>query len=64
MPLWTSSEAIEATGGSCSVAWKAEGISIDTRTIMPGDLFIALKDRRDGHEFVAQAMAKLSLIHI
>ena len=58
MPLWTSSEAIEATGGSCSVAWKAEGISIDTRTIMPGDLFIALKDRRDGHEFVAQAMAK------
>ena len=37
MPLWTSSEAIKATGGSCSVVWKAEGISIDTRTIMTGD---------------------------
>ena len=58
MPLWTSSEAIKATDGSCSVVWKAEGISIDTRTIMPGDLFIALTDRRDGHEFVAHALAK------
>ncbi len=31
------------------------GISIDTRTIQPGDLFVALKDQRDGHDFVAAA---------
>jgi UDP-N-acetylmuramoyl-tripeptide--D-alanyl-D-alanine ligase len=58
MPLWSSSEATEATGGLCSVTWSAEGISIDTRTINPGDLFIALTDRRDGHDFVAQALLK------
>ena len=29
------------------------GFSIDTRTLQPGDVFVALKDERDGHEFVA-----------
>ena len=38
--------------------WQASGVSIDTRTIQPGDLFVALKDIRDGHEFVAQALEK------
>ena len=33
-------------------------MSIDTRTLQPGDLFVALKDVRDGHEFVAQALSK------
>ena len=37
------------------------GISIDTRTIQPGDLFVALKDVRDGHEFVGAAFAARSL---
>jgi UDP-N-acetylmuramoyl-tripeptide--D-alanyl-D-alanine ligase len=31
------------------------GISIDTRTIGAGDLFVALKDQRDGHDFVPAA---------
>jgi UDP-N-acetylmuramoyl-tripeptide--D-alanyl-D-alanine ligase len=31
-------------------------VSIDTRTIEAGDLFVALKDVRDGHDFVAQAL--------
>lgn len=34
------------------------GISIDTRTIEPGDLFVALEDARDGHEFVKAAFEK------
>ena len=35
------------------------GVSIDTRTLQPGDLFIALTgDRRDGHEFVKAAFEK------
>jgi UDP-N-acetylmuramoyl-tripeptide--D-alanyl-D-alanine ligase len=33
-------------------------VSIDTRTLQPGDLFVALKATRDGHDFVAQALAK------
>lgn len=31
------------------------GVSIDTRTLERGDLFVALKDMRDGHEFVTAA---------
>ena len=31
------------------------GISIDTRTLKAGDLFVALKDQRDGHDFVSAA---------
>ncbi|KAF0116168.1 MAG: UDP-N-acetylmuramoyl-tripeptide--D-alanyl-D-alanine ligase [Rhodobacteraceae bacterium] len=32
--------------------------TIDTRTLQPGDLFVALKDVRDGHDFVAAALEK------
>jgi hypothetical protein len=36
-----------------------QGISTDTRSLQPGDLFLALKgDRFDGHRFVSQAMAQ------
>ncbi len=55
MSLWTSDAAAAATGGKVTTPWQANGVSIDTRTLQPGDLFVALKDVRDGHEFVAQA---------
>ena len=58
MSLWTSAEAAEATGGRSTADWTCSGVSIDTRTLEPGDLFVALKDVRDGHDFVAQALAK------
>ena len=36
-----------------------DGISIDTRTLQPGDLFFPIKgDARDGHDYVTQAFAK------
>lgn len=59
-PLWTADEAAAASGSDClrGSDWQAHGISIDTRSIMPGDLFVALKDVRDGHEFVGDAMAR------
>ena len=57
MPLWTSSETMAATGGECRVPWEAQGVSIDTRTLEVGDLFVALNAERDGHDFVAQALA-------
>jgi len=56
-PLWTSDEAVAATGGRTG-AWDATGVSIDTRTLRPGDLFVALSDVRDGHDFVAAALEK------
>lgn len=58
MSLWTAEEAAAATGGRAQGDWVATGVSIDTRTIRPGDLFVALTDARDGHDFVAQALDK------
>ena len=58
MTLWTAADAAAATGGQVTGDWAATGVSIDTRTIQPGDLFVALKDVRDGHEFVAMALEK------
>lgn len=58
MSLWTSVDAAAATGGRATSDWAVDGISIDTRTLAPGDLFVALKAARDGHDFVAQALAK------
>lgn len=57
-PLWTSDEIAAATGGALSGApFGVNGVSIDTRSIEPADLFVALAGVRDGHEFVPQALA-------
>lgn len=58
MSLWTSRDAAAATGGTPRQVWTASGVSIDTRTLERGDLFVALSAARDGHEFVAEALAK------
>ncbi len=58
MSLWTAAEAAAGTGGVAQGDWAVNGVSIDTRTIETGDLFVALKDVRDGHEFVAMALEK------
>jgi UDP-N-acetylmuramoyl-tripeptide--D-alanyl-D-alanine ligase len=55
--LWTSDLAARATGGSNSADWAATGVSIDSRTLQPGDLFIALEGPSfDGHNFIAAAL--------
>jgi UDP-N-acetylmuramoyl-tripeptide--D-alanyl-D-alanine ligase len=57
-PLWTSAEIEAATGGRLSgPAFEATGITYNSREIVPGDLFLALKGARDGHEFAASAFA-------
>ncbi len=56
--LWTSTDAAAATGGQSTTDWYASGVSIDTRTLAPGDLFVALTDQRDGHDFVASALQR------
>lgn len=64
--LWTAYEAAAATGGALCARggdptrwvaeeWAARGVSIDTRTLQPGEIFVALQDARDGHEFLKSA---------
>ncbi len=57
--LWRWSDIVPASGGFAEGQPTSEihGISIDSRSIAPGDLFVALADRRDGHDFVANAFA-------
>ena len=56
-PLWTSEEAVRATKGECAGRWTASGVSIDSRTVSPGDLFVALRGPdHDGHDYVGQAL--------
>ncbi len=57
-PLWTSGELAAATGGAVvGGPFAVGGVSIDSRDIAPGDLFVALAGVRDGHEFAAGALA-------
>ncbi|MCB9956459.1 MAG: UDP-N-acetylmuramoyl-tripeptide--D-alanyl-D-alanine ligase [Parvularculaceae bacterium] len=67
--LWTAFEAAAATGGALCARggdprrwiaeeWAAGGVSIDTRTLQRGEIFVALSDIRDGHEFVKSAFEK------
>ncbi|MCQ9156053.1 UDP-N-acetylmuramoyl-tripeptide--D-alanyl-D-alanine ligase [Acidomonas methanolica] len=58
-PLWTSAELRAATGGTLAAETGVTGVSIDTRTIQPGDLFIALAgDNSDGHAHLDTAFAR------
>ncbi len=57
-PLWTFDELVKATGGTLTgtgEAASATGINFDSRALQPGDIFLALKGVRDGHDFVPQA---------
>ncbi len=67
--LWTAFEAAAATGGALCARggdpdrwiaeeWSAGGISIDTRTLTPGEMFVALVDARDGHDFIMSAFER------
>lgn len=58
-PLWTSTEAETAVRGDSNATWSATGVSIDSRTLSRGDLFVAIQGPNfDGHAFVADALSK------
>ncbi len=60
-PLWTGEELLNAMGARLAGTAPAAigGISIDTRTLQPGDAFFAIRgEARDGHDFVAGAFEK------
>ena len=54
--LWTQSGIASATGGSIIKQFDIHGISIDSRAVEKGDLFVAIKARRDGHYFIKNAV--------
>lgn len=57
--LWTAGELVAATGGTLHgrAASALNGVTIDSRDISSGDIFVAIKgDRHDGHDFVANAL--------
>ncbi|RMG69337.1 MAG: UDP-N-acetylmuramoyl-tripeptide--D-alanyl-D-alanine ligase [Nitrospirae bacterium] len=59
--IYTLNEIVEATGGRLLLkgADLFTGLSIDSRTIRDGELFIALKGERfDGHDFLGQALQR------
>lgn len=57
--LWSAKEAALATNGKVASDWHATGVSIDSRTVQKGDLFIALTgDHSDGHAYVSDALNK------
>ncbi len=60
--IWNVRHVLRATGGNLAAGpdyGEFAGISIDSRTVQEGDLFLALVGENfDGHDFVEQASAK------
>ena len=62
--LWSADEIAAATDGKASGGhgggdWSIVGISIDSRTVLPGELFIALRGpNHDGHRYLDQALER------
>lgn len=56
--LWTRADVIAATNGKAEGAdWSASGVSIDSRTLAPGDLFVAIRgEKTDGHAHAVSAL--------
>jgi UDP-N-acetylmuramoyl-tripeptide--D-alanyl-D-alanine ligase len=57
--LWTTNELVAATGGTLvgDVTKPLNAVSIDSRSIGHGDIFVAIKgDKMDGHDFVAASL--------
>jgi UDP-N-acetylmuramoyl-tripeptide--D-alanyl-D-alanine ligase len=57
--LWNPKALLAATSGMLLRPFSANGISIDSRSVKPGQLFIALVgENGDGHAHVASALAR------
>lgn len=55
--LWSDADTLAC--GTSTAPWQARGVSIDSRSLCKGDLFVALTGQRvDGHDFLEQAKKK------
>ncbi|WP_336981414.1 UDP-N-acetylmuramoyl-tripeptide--D-alanyl-D-alanine ligase [Altererythrobacter fulvus] len=58
LALWDAVSIAVATGGKPSGQFQVSGVEIDSRDVMPGDLFFALKgETSDGHAYLDKAFA-------
>ncbi len=59
MALWDAVSLARALGGVAVGEFQVSGVEIDSRDVMAGDLFFALKgEAMDGHRFIESAMAR------
>ncbi|MGB7656412.1 MAG: UDP-N-acetylmuramoyl-tripeptide--D-alanyl-D-alanine ligase [Novosphingobium sp.] len=59
LALWDAVEIARAVGGVAVGQFQVSGVEIDSRDVVPGDLFFALKgEAMDGYRFVASAFAR------
>ena len=59
LALWDAVAIARATGGVAVGEFQVSGVEIDSRDVVPGDLFFALKgEAMDGHKFVEMAFAR------
>ena len=59
LALWSAGEIAAATGGKASTAFAVNGVAFDSREVMEGDLFLALRgETADGHRFLGGAFGK------
>ncbi|WP_243453581.1 Mur ligase family protein, partial [Polymorphobacter multimanifer] len=57
-PLWTASEIAAACRGIASADFNCQSVTFDSREVLPGALFVALKgETTDGHRFIDAAVA-------
>lgn len=57
--LWSPDDLLAATGGRFATPFAANGVSIDSRSVVQGQMFIALVgENGDGHRFVSAALAQ------
>jgi UDP-N-acetylmuramoyl-tripeptide--D-alanyl-D-alanine ligase len=57
---WSLQQIAEVTGGRLTggaEGVEVAGLSIDSRTVKSGELFVAIKGERDGHDYVGSAAA-------
>lgn len=61
-PVWTLAQVLFATGGrffAGPIGAAFRRVSTDSRTVEPGDLFVALSGENfDGHDFLEQALSR------
>ena len=59
LALWDAVEIARAVRGVAVGQFQVSGVEIDSRDVVPGDLFFALKgEAMDGHKFVPMAFAR------